>query len=161
MVRATMNRSRRWIALGATGIALTAAVVIVGFSTQIKWSSERPTPVSVLGTPLPLRALAVSAHYPASNPEFWDVGVELEGCCWTDRIVHAAMHQASGDIDSAGFVGYGYTDPDIQLLRDGSLNPGLRIKFRGYFSVGLASIEVCDNHRCAETDVQVPEAQAG
>jgi len=161
MAWATMSRTRRWIALGATGIALTATVVIVAFSTQIQWPSDRPTPVSVLGTPLPLRALAVSAHYPASNPEFWDVGVDLEGCCWTDRIVHAAMHQASGDVDSAGFVGYGYTNPDIRLLPDGSLNPGTTIKFRGYFSVGLAAIEVCDNHRCAETDVQVPEAQPG
>jgi hypothetical protein len=147
--------------VGAIAIVLTGMVVIVALSAVTRWPSGRPTPVSVRGTPSPLRASAVAAHYPASNPDFWDVGVELEGCCWTDRVVHAAMHQAGRDVVSAGFVGYGYTNPDIQLLPDGSLNPGVRIKFRGYFSVGLAAIDVCDNHRCAEADVQVPEAQPG
>ena len=140
--------------MGAIGVALTVTATIVGLSSQ----SRLGGPNRALGTPDPLRVLELRAYsVNPLNPTYWEVGVDLAGCCWSDRVIHAAIHQ--GDVDSRGFAGYGYTDPDIELLQDGSLNPGITIKFAGYFHAGTATITVCDSRRCAKTDVMVPEAQ--
>src|SRR5438128_177518 len=111
--------------------------------------------------PDPLRALGVSTYYqysPYVDPTLWDVQLFLAGCCWSDPIVHASMRQASTGASAPGWVD-GNVDPDIRLLRDGSLSPATLLKFRGRFQVGPAALEACDSHHCANATVMIAEPQ--
>lgn len=51
-----------WIALGATGVVLTATVVVVRTRVAEQWPGDRTKPTTVLGTPVPLRVLTGSAN---------------------------------------------------------------------------------------------------
>ena len=155
-----MSRRRRWIAILAAVIGLTFIVVVAGLWSQGKLPGQ-PMQNTSQGMPDPLRALEVSTYYqynPDADPVLWDVQLFLAGCCWSDRIVHASMRQASTGVSAPGWVD-GNFDPDIRLLRDGSLSPAILLKFRGRFHVGPAALEVCDSHHCAKATVMIPEPQ--
>src|SRR5439155_13412391 len=152
-----MSRRRRWIALLAAVIGLSFIVAVAGLWSQGKIPGQ-PTQK---GMPDPLRALGVSTYYqysPYIDPTLWDVQLFLAGCCWSDPIVHASMRQASTGASAPGWVD-GNVDPDIRLLRDGSLSPATLLKFRGRFQVGPAALEACDSHHCANATVMIPEPQ--
>ena len=138
-------------------IGLSFIVAVAGLWSQGKIPGQ-PTQK---GMPDPLRALGVSTYYqysPYIDPTLWDVQLFLAGCCWSDPIVHASMRQASTGASAPGWVD-GNVDPDIRLLRDGSLSPATLLKFRSRFQVGPAALEVCDSHHCANATVMIPEPQ--
>jgi len=155
-----MSRRWRWIALLAAVIGSSVIVAVAGLWSQGKIPGQ-PTQTTSQGMPVPLRALEVSTYYqvnPNADPALWDVQLFLVGCCWSDPIVHASIRQASTGVSAPGWVD-GTFDPDVRLLRDGSLSPGILLKFRGRFQVGPAALEVCDSHHCAKATVMIPEPQ--
>jgi len=159
-IQSKMSRRWRWIALLAAVIVSSVIVAVAGLWSQGKIPGQ-PSQTTSQGVPDPLRALEVSTYFqvnPNADPALWDVQLFLVGCCWSDPIVHASIRQASTGVSAPGWV-EGNFDPDIRLLRDGSLSPGILLKFRGRFQVGPAALEVCDSHHCAKATVMIPEPQ--